>query len=330
MTTTKQGGFMYKIIMAPNDGSPNAYTALMRAARLAKHYDSELRIVRVSTPTLLIARFNDAVDPQVQQDTIDSQLAEDMRDLELLVRKCKRTGATMVSTVLLEGLPGPVLKDYAKQAGVDLIVISSHSRGDVGRLILGSVADFLIRNTEIPVLIVKKLNAIVGPDETVLTRILVPLDGSSHAEEVLPQAAAMATSPFTTVNLLQVLTPSTYSQEKIMDASLPWWENRFIESDNYLEHAASYLRHGGLAVVTDVILSNDVAGAILKHAEQFRVDMIAVTSSGTGGIKRMLFGSIADEVVRNSPVSVLVYHPGVPKVPRISHELAGVSACAVQ
>lgn len=314
---------MYKIIVAPNDGSPNAFVALTRAARLAKHYASELRIVRVSNPTILIQPFGEAVDAELQQKAIDDQVDADMRELDALARKCRHMGALSVCPVLLKGSPGPALKDYVVQSDVDLIVISSHSRGEVSRIALGSVTDYLIRNTEVPVLIVKEPAAIVAPDEVMVRRIVVPLDGSHLAEQVLRQVAAMTTNGITTVNLVQVLVPSTYSQKRIMDSALPWWENEFTDSDGYLEHTAAYLRHDGISVVTDVILAEDVASAILKHAVQYRADMIAIASSGTGGLKRLMFGSVADEVARKSPVSVLVFHPQIakaPQTPKVSEE----------
>jgi nucleotide-binding universal stress UspA family protein len=300
---------MYKIIMAPDDNSENSHNAVMRAAHLAKHYGAELRIVRVSTPMVVIQPLVAAADIETQQKVIDDQLAVDLRELEALARKCRHIGVKSVVTVLLEGSPGPALKDQAESAKVDLIVMASHSRGEVARVVLGSVTDFLIRNTSVPVFLIKGQKAIAYADETIFRRILVPLDGSELAEKVLPQVAAMATSPFTTVNLMQVLSPVTYSQKEIMDPALPWWENEFTKADDYLEHTAGYLRDHGIGVVTDVVLDVDVVNAILKHVRENRADLIALSSSGKGGIKRFVFGSVSDAIVRRAPVSVLVVHP---------------------
>ena len=311
---------MYKIIMAPNDSSANAQNALMRAAHLAKHYGSELRIVRVSNPVVVIQPLVAAADLEMQQKVVDEQLAVDLHELETIARKCRRLGVKSVVTVLLEGTPGPALRDHAESANVDLIVMASHSRGEVARIVLGSVTDYLIRNTSIPVFVIKGQKAISSLDEGIFNRILVPLDGSELAEKILPQVAAMATSPFTTVNLLQVLSPVTYSQRKIMDPALPWWENEFNSADDYLEHTAGFLRDHGIGVVSDVVLDVDVADAILKHAKEHRADLIAICTSGTGGIKRLVFGSVADQIVRNSPISVLAVHPDSSKI-RIDRSL---------
>ena len=319
---------MYRKIMAPNDGSANSLNATLRAARLARHHHAELRIVRISNPTVLIDVLSVEGDQELHQKAIDDQLAADMRDMEALGRKCRRAGVPTVITALLEGVPGPALKDYAETAGVDLIVMASHSRGELARVVFGSVTDYLIRHCQAPVFVVKDDVAITNPDETIFNRVVVALDGSEMAEKVLPQVAAMATPPYTTVNLVQVLTPATYAQKRIMDPALPWWENEFTKADDYLEHTAAYLRNNGIAVVTDVILADDVAEAILKHAKQYRADLLALTTSGAGGIKRLVLGSIADAIVRKSPVSTLVFHPASSNVkPRLTMS-SGATACA--
>lgn len=318
---------MYRKIMAPNDGSPNSLNATLRAARLARHHRAELRIVRVSNPTILIDVLVVPGDPELQQKAIDDQLASDMRDLEALGRKCRRAGVKPVVTAVLEGVPGPTLKDYADASGVDLIVMASHSRGEIARVLLGSVTDYLTRHTEIPVFVVKNDIRMTDPDEAVFNRIVVPMDGSEAAEKILPQVAALATTPYTTVNLVQVLTPETYAQKKIMDPVLPWWESEFNRADDYLEHTAAYLREHDIAVVTDVILAEDVPGAILKHAKQYRSDLLALTTSGMGGIKRLVLGSVADAIVRKSPVSVLVLHPSRSAALQLTPS-EGASSCA--
>lgn len=300
---------MYKIIMAAHDGSSNSSIALTRAIRFARHFKAELRIVRVSEPVIVVDALAGVASAESQQKAIDAQVARELRELEACARKARRVGIPSVVTALLEGSPAITLANYAREFQIDLIVMSSHSRGEVARLALGSVTDYLSRNTEIPVLIVRQAPNLVTRDEAIVERILVPLDGSELAEQILPQVVALTSTPFTTVNLLQVLTPATFSQKKIMEPALPWWENEFSRADDYLEHTAGFLRHSGIAVVTDVVLSADIGGAILQHAADARADLIALTTSGTGGWKRLLFGSIADEIARKSRISVLLFHP---------------------
>ncbi|HXH90820.1 MAG TPA: universal stress protein, partial [Thermoanaerobaculia bacterium] len=76
--------------------------------------------------------------------------------------------------------------------------------------------------------------------------------------------------------------------------------------------AASYLTEEGLAVTKDVVLSDDIATAILDYSGRMRADIIALATSGIGGMSRFVFGTVADEVTRNATTSLLVFHPRTP------------------
>jgi nucleotide-binding universal stress UspA family protein len=216
-------------------------------------------------------------------------------------------------TALEDGPVGPTLRDYANKFNVDLIVMSSHRRGGVKRFTLGSVTDYLIRRTNIPVLVVRPPVSFIGAttDQT-FSRIIVPLDGSALAEQILPEVAVLASRLNSTVSLLQVLTPVTYSQEEIMQPGMPWWEDDIATADAYLAGVADYLTAEGLTVSKDVVLSDDIATAILDYSARSRADIIALATSGSGGMSRFVFGTVADEVTRKSMSSLLVFHPRRP------------------
>ena len=224
-----------------------------------------------------------------------------LRKLEALGTECRVLGEIRVITALEDGPVAPTLRDYAKRFNVDLIVMSSHSRGGLKRITLGSVTDYLLRQTNVPVLVVKPPVSFIGatPEETA-GRIVVPLDGSALAEQILPEVAALALRLNSSVLLLHVLTPVTYSQKEIMQPGLPWWDSDIAGADAYLVRTASYLKEQGVAVSTDVVLSKDIADAILDYAARTRADLIAIATRGIGGMSRFVFGTIADEVARRS------------------------------
>jgi nucleotide-binding universal stress UspA family protein len=111
---------------------------------------------------------------------------------------------------------------------------------------------------------------------------------------------------------IHVLTPMTYSQKEIMQPGLPWWDADIAAADAYLIRAASYLSEEGLVVSKDVVLSDDIATAILEYSARTRADIIALATSGCAGMSRFAFGTVADEVTRKSTSSLLVFHPKVP------------------
>ena len=299
---------MYKVIMVPTDGSGSEEAAIALAVRLAQRFEAELRLVRVDTPQLVIEPITSAAGFAQTQLAITEARLTRLRKLEALGAQCRALGEICVITALEDGPVSIVLKEYAERFHVDLIVMTSHLRGGVARMTLGSVTDFLARHTDIPVLVVKNRNLMISSGDN-FNRIVVPLDGSALAEELLPHLAALASYLNATVSLIQVLVPSGYAQKEMLEPAMPWWENEIAQSNEYLNAAADYLREAGATVSTEVILSDAVADAILDYVTRSRADLIAITTTGAGGLGRMIFGSVADEITRKATASVLVLHP---------------------
>jgi nucleotide-binding universal stress UspA family protein len=304
--------------MVPTEGSDLERPAINMAVRLAQRFEAELRLVRVEASEILAASMLGAADSFTIAGAVDDSRLARLRYLEALGSECRELGGIRVVTALEEGAVGPTLKQYAERFNVDLIVMPSHARGGVSRLTLGSVADYLIRRADVPVLVVKTglYSATTDPMRT-FTRIVVPLDGSELAEQILPHVVDVASRLHSTVNLLTVLTPQTYSQTEIMQPGLPWWDDDIKAANSYLDGAAHYLTARGLSVSKDVVLSESIATAILDYADRANADLIAIATSGSGGVGRFIFGSVADEITRKSQTSLLVFHPA--PVTAVSH-----------
>jgi nucleotide-binding universal stress UspA family protein len=306
----KTGGLMHKVIMAPTEGSEDEKAALSVAVKLAQRFDADLHLVRAEAPPLVIETVaRPPVLTITEQTLLDERVAR-LHKLEVLGNECRTLANISVMSALEDGPVAPTLGDYATKHNVDLIVMSSHSRGGMKRVTLGSVTDYLIRYANIPVLVVRPSASFIGatPGQT-LSRIVVPLDGSELAEQVLPEVAALASGIASTVNLLHVLAPVTYSQKEIMQPGLPWWDADIALANFYLDDAAGYLTERGITVTKDVVLSNDIATAILDYSVRAGADVIALATRGKGGVSRLLFGTVADEITRRSPTSLLVFHP---------------------
>ena len=320
---------MYRVIMAPTEGSDAERGAISVAAKLAQRFDADLHLVRVLVPPII----TEAV-PQIPPLKITRQaLAYDRlrrpHKLEALATEVRAGGRIRVTTALQEGNLTQTLRDYAAEINADLIVMSSHSRGGLKRIDLGSVTDFLIRNTHIPVLVVKPdVSFIDEASDNTARRIVVPLDGSPLAEEVLPEVAVLAKQLNASVSLLRVLTADTYSQKQVMQRGLPWWDIAVAAANAYLTRTANYLAHLGVASTLDVVLSDDVARAILDYGKRTGANLIAIATSGAGGMSRFVFGTVADEVARRSETSVLVFHPKRGKISYITEADADARAMA--
>jgi nucleotide-binding universal stress UspA family protein len=308
----------YKVIMAPVDASPLETPALTAAATLARQLDATLHLVRVLAPPIAAQSVQQINPVDITEDAVAEEREAYRKKLEALGSEVESSTGARVRTTLIVGRVTPSVRDHADEIGADIIVMSSHAHAGLKRLNLGSVTDYLIRNTHIPVLVVKPDIPLIDEVHEKTLRFVVPLDGSAMAEQILPEVAALATALNASVTLLHVLTPQTYAQKRIVQPGLPWWDADIAGANKYLSGRADFLAASGVTAAKEVVLNTDVPFAILDYSIRNRANCIAVATNGVGGLRRFVFGTVADEVTRKSPISLLVFHPNLQAQPEIS------------
>jgi len=134
-------------------------------------------------------------------------------------------------------------------------------------------------------------------------RALVPLDGSMIAEAIVPFILEIAGPLDMEVALLRVVAPLVVAGEGhvvVEDV-----EKLRSEAESYLAQVAAALRARGVRVTIQVRLG-DAVGEILAGARECGADMIAMTTHGRGGLGRLVFGSIAEAVLRQAEIPVFL------------------------
>jgi nucleotide-binding universal stress UspA family protein len=301
---------MYKVIMVPTDGSGFDREAIRVALRMAERCDAKIRLVRVLATGSFFGASGTPDGTPIAPDLARSERDKALSELYSLAAECRTTSKADISVDLHAGPVNDVLQGYARRNDVDLIVISTHARSGISRLSLGSVTDSLIRHTTIPVLVVKPSTSYLNPQvREVFRRILVPLDGSTLAEQILPRVLILASLEDAEITLLNVLVPQSYSQKEIVDPSLPWWDKDIAAAQAYLFRIAGNLRRSGVLVTTDIVISENIAGAIGDFANREKANLIAIATHGRGGLNRMLHGSVADAIMHSARISMLVFKP---------------------
>jgi len=132
-------------------------------------------------------------------------------------------------------------------------------------------------------------------------RILVPLDGSDCAENVLPKAEKLATDLRATLVLLRVANAHVFPGADPTEAEV----KVVREAEEYLGKLGEILKVKGFKVETHVRYGHD-AEEILDHAAQKDIDLVAMTTHGRSGVKRFLLGSVAEKVLRHSPKPIFL------------------------
>jgi nucleotide-binding universal stress UspA family protein len=199
---------------------------------------------------------------------------------------------------LLGGAPvTDALHEHAEAVGCDLVVMTTHGRSLLSRAWLGSVTDSFVRRASMPVLLVRPGEGEPARAvEPVFRHMLIPLDGSALAEQILPFAAALGIPTETTYTLLQVVAPvvlgyAPYAHTVGLDERV--LDEMRAEARAYLEEIAGRLRAQGAQVRTAVVVG-EPALAILDYAGEHGADLVALSTHGRGGLARLLLGSVAD------------------------------------
>ena len=299
---------MYRNILVPVDGSPFSREAVLHGLRLAAQSGAILRLVRVGTSaTITVGPDGFASANERLREIHSAELAE----LYSIAAECRAHSTVNVTASIQYGPIADTLIGYAKRQKVDLIVMRSHGRKGFARAWFGSVADALIRESGIPVLVVKASSVATGLEGgLVFNRILVPLDGSLLAEQSIEPAVALARINGAAITLLKVVTPSQQRSSKELASSIGAASaGEVSNAQRYLDTCLGPDLQRSVSVTRRVIVADDVAATILSAAESMEADLVAIATHGRGAIARVTNGSVADRVVRESPVSTMVIHP---------------------
>jgi nucleotide-binding universal stress UspA family protein len=187
-----------------------------------------------------------------------------------------------------------------------MIVMASHGRGVVGRLLHGSVADKVARGATVPVMVVRSAPASPGP--VGITRLVLPLDGSPLAEQSIPVALEISRRLGTplmlvrAVNMAELMPPAVGMGEAIPFQLYDETEEELTKAaSDYLDAEAAKLRQQGFTVTTRV-LSGPPASAISEVT--LPSDVVVLCSNERSGVVRWIMGSVAESLVRgdDSPV----------------------------
>jgi nucleotide-binding universal stress UspA family protein len=280
----------FKRILVPLDGSELAERALVPALALAAAMPAKLFLLRVAIPLLL------NLDPKLYQRILKMR-QDDATHYLRSIQSRFRSSAEEIETQVVAGRAATSIINFAQEKKIDLIVMSSHGRSGVDRWAYGSVANKVLHNTPCAKLIIHP-QVIIEPFS--IKRILVPLDGSSIAEQALEPALALAESlPAELILLRMMVDPRLFLQEPVpglpsLDAVM---EAAHQEAKAYLQGVKANMADSPVATSSRVT-TGPAAEGIIDIAESQRADLIVMCSHGRSGIERWVFGSVAEKVLR--------------------------------
>lgn len=297
---------MLTLVVVPLDGSAFGEQALPTALRIAEREHAELELVHVfeRIPPYRV-QGAPPIDP-----TLDADLRKESASyLDSVAGWLRGKASVPVTATLLDGPVAETLDAHIAERHADLVVMTTHGRGGLSRLWLGSVAAEVVRGSRAPVLLIRPEES--GSRDTPSSpfgRVLVPLDMSPESEEAVDHAMAIAGDPGVRYLLLHVIREVLYIMDPIAVAYPDEAELREA-AERYLGTVAERMRGRGYAVETRVLRHAQPARAILQVADEFGAELVALETHGHGPRAALLVGSVADKVVRGAHAPVLVHRP---------------------
>jgi len=216
-----------------------------------------------------------------------------------------------VHPVVREGDAAQEIIHLSRFIGADLIVMRTRGRAGLERAVFGSVAEEVLKNADIPLVLVRH----GGRCSTAVRKLLVRLDGSPGAAVALRTAVDTARATGASIKVVQVVEPipiqafaAPYDAANAPFYDPAWDDDALANARVYVDAVAARLRSLGLSVEVEVRMARGVAATIVDMAEQASADMIVMSTQALTGPARALLGSVADAVVRTAPCPVLLVH----------------------
>lgn len=286
-------------VFCATDFSGPADEAIRQADALARTHQAELLIYHA----LPSALGSHPLQPALDQQALNDLPALQGRILDALVERSQAiTGRAPgeITAQVGEGAPYAAIVSRAEAAKADIIVVGGQGSSGVARLVLGNVAEKIVRYAHCPVLIARS-----GPHTG---HILVGTDLSAPAMPAVAAAAREAQTRkgrVTIVHSLNLPEPGggPLSSELVPNPAAPINKDELKAlAKQRMQEAASRFKLEAELVVTEGSPAIDIP----RLAEQLPAELVIVATSGRTGLSRVLLGSVAEAVVRASPCSCLV------------------------
>lgn len=284
---------MFEELLFPTDGSDGATRTLEHALDIAAAHDATLHVLNVADTTRESLT-------QIQGQVVDALEREGTSVVSDAAERAAERGVETVTDVL-QGEPHSTIVDYAADRDVDLIVMPTHGRRGLQRLLLGSTTERVVRTSSVPVL---TLRPDTDRDPTYpYQNVLVPTDGSDGAMAALERGIDLASSDERTLHLLSVVDSTALGVDVRMELQVDFLEENAQE---ILAEAAQTATDAGIDTVHEhVAFGTPIYRAILEYVDSHDVDVIVAGTHGRSGIDRYLLGSVTEKLVRTAPVPVL-------------------------
>ncbi|MBI5093815.1 MAG: universal stress protein [Candidatus Hydrogenedentes bacterium] len=293
-------------VLFPTDFSPYAHYAMRYAFALAKRYKGAVHIAHcVESSALSIAGMHGFDASQPELETLLNSMREHAESrLAHYVQMAHDDGIDATHHIV-SGRPSHEIIKLAEELDCVMIVIATHGRTGFDHVVFGSVCEQVVRHSPIPVLSVKhpEHDFVEGQSLDInIRRVLFPTDFSEYSVRALPYAESLCREFGATL----VLFHSTEAPNVPPDFWNDLTTTNMATMGRYAEEALAHIKEGVKDVECEVISATGSAyREIVRLVEDSEVDLVVIPTHGRSGLAHVMFGSVAERVVRRAPCPVL-------------------------
>ena len=299
-------------VLCPTDLSEASLPAFRYAAAVARWYGATLTVLHVVPsfePMAGPAEWIGDPQPVPRVPSVEDVRAEMAR----LLPMDEADGIT-VTLVARAGQAASVIIDQAVESSSDLIVMGTHGRTGFSRLLMGSVAEKVVRQAPCPVLTIPPAAPASAKERPSFSRILCPVDFSPASEQAVGFALDLARQAGGNVTMLTVV-EWLAEDEPIADSDfdISALREQMAANARARLHALSSGEARTGCDIEEVVTYGRAHREVIRLAAERGADLIVIGAQGRGGVGLALFGSTTQQVIRSSTCPVLVVHaPGAP------------------
>jgi nucleotide-binding universal stress UspA family protein len=294
------GDKLIKRVLVPVDFSDITEAVVKSAKFVGEKFKPKFYLLHVISPLIYVSMPESMV-----IDVIDAEVIEEIEELKrknaenFLQNLAKELEGFEVETVIEIGSPADVIVEKEEEYDVDLTILGGHEKGLVERILLGSTSEAVAKHSKRPVLVIK------GHALEKLERVVLAYDFSETADAMV-EFAVKFLKPFGS-KITVVHVEEEIDIPILKKLGLDLISQIKEKKGEKLNQLRERLEKEGLAAEVVYIEDREPAEGILETVEQQKADMVMVADRGLSGLKRILMGSVALEVLRKSHVPTFIY-----------------------
>ena len=276
-------------ILYATDFSAASLAAFQVACSLSREPGCQLLVLHVLVPPATVLEMEQAF------------LAPEERfkhAMDELLRLRPAEEGTLTDYLLRQGEPAEEILRTAEERDCDFIVLGTHGRSGLGRVIMGSVAEAVLRRATCPVITMRS-----GASLQPLRTVLYATDLSESADRAFPVARALAQHHRASLVVLHVYPPPICHAEEVARRPPDGYIDALWEALHRYEVADASV------AVTHRLAEGGAAREIVRAAQELKCDLLVLGTQGRTGVRRVLMGSVAEKVIRQAPCPVLTVGP---------------------